>query len=1187
MVLPLASVYVELKFDPTHPSIRAMKTLEVTEEFKRKLLSHNFFNENESKKLNIAIMQANMYNCQTIYRDFMIEQWLNVLLTNKKIFTDEEAESIKTKVNQLKKSILEKSELKETKQYQIQQAYNEFRHFVIVGHPGSGKTTLSKWLVMNMAKQCLGEKSMLSNNSFSTTNKLPILIPIWKYVDQSKENQNQRKRTLLEFIYGNPTFNSSYFQEEERKILSSLIKQALVQGDVLIIFEGLDEVPAHIDRSDLMKEINDLLERGIDYDPKLDKLSYSVFDRKEINSANDAGVGNRFIITSRIEGNYFDQINYYVPRLTIEDMSNDALKSFCNAYMECIKEINVKTGRQMKEYKKDQLYNEITKNKDIFQLAINPQLASVIAAIYNQYDDKLPDKRIDLYEKAIGKMIERLTTVSTVSSTSYISKELGLNSTILWSIMQEIAEYLHNKVEGLGEKILREIIRKSLLESFKQSSKNPDMNIDELISRLVDILKYQAGLLSEFGHNSFRFIHRTFQEYLAAKSIIYFNGVERSEEIICKNIKDKIANPNWRVPLSMTFGILSKSSEYNDLFKNIITRLFNDEQASTNIRFSTSLIPYVIIDSLSDMNFSSKETEREVIQRLLGLLLIDYKNLSGFSKLKEHQELIQSYISKLRKNYENLTLEWFLQMMNDTENIAPCANIVYQLKWYNSKLHEIFLKNLDNDSPLWNWPVDSILRFYSHDIDDESVMTQLKFKSALTINSDILKYIERNMDWLCVIVSLYGGYKNYNTQGTIREYYEIAQFLQLSNNQRAPFTFYYQEVWGRDDPAYSMAVINDNYDRVIASIRLSFYGLQDFRKKYLAIAIETLKKMNEEEEEEDKVKLIAKIKPLIMIYNDLHTNLTDITNNLKSKSNTYLVDGEKLEKENENKKDEHVCNDNVNETNKNKDIPNNNDNETKKNEEVYNGIDKEGNKNQDISDNIDNGIKTTEDTVNNIDNKNEQDDDFLYDFPDETEKFEDSLHNDQYKSEQNEDMSSCPEMEALFMLFAQLSDIKLSIDKTDYLNGLWINLYNDANKQSNTEKILEIALDTELFLTPQVAIIIDELVRNGKENSISILFPYIIKPSNEVLPIVHRWFTDYNNNQIKKLAALLLTEAKYVFESTLNSIIDLLKSDNDQMRDIKIPFTTTLENELYKTWIKIQGLSGKTQYNTTTEASKE
>jgi hypothetical protein len=37
----------------------------------------------------------------------------------------------------------------------------------------------------------------------------------------------------------------------------------------------------------------------------------------------------------------------------------------------------------------------------------------------------------------------------------------------------------------------------------------------------------------------------------------------------------------------------------------------------------------------------------------------------------------------------------------------------------------------------------------------------------------------------------------------------------------------------------------------------------------------------------------------------------------------------------------------------------------------------------------------------------------------------------------------------------------------------------------------------------------------------------------------------------------------------------------------KIPFTTTLENELYKAWIKIQGLSGKTQYSTNAEESKE
>jgi hypothetical protein len=45
------------------------------------------------------------------------------------------------------------------------------------------------------------------------------------------------------------------------------------------------------------------------------------------------------------------------------------------------------------------------------------------------------------------------------------------------------------------------------------------------------------------------------------------------------------------------------------------------------------------------------------------------------------------------------------------------------------------------------------------------------------------------------------------------------------------------------------------------------------------------------------------------------------------------------------------------------------------------------------------------------------------------------------------------------------------------------------------------------------------------------------------------------------------------------------KPVNYYYTDIKIPFTTTLENELYKAWIKIQGLSGKIQYSDTSKSS--
>ena len=214
-------------------------------------------------------------------------------------------------------------------------------------------------------------------------------------------------------------------------------------------------------------------------------------------------------------------------------------------------------------------------------------------------------------------MIDRLINLYISSPTNYLSKDFELNETILWSIMQEIAEYLHSKVEGLSENILKEIIRKCLIDYQKQS-------VDDLISKLVDIFKYQVGLLNEFGHNSFRFIHRTFQEYLAAKSIIYFNGTERTEDMIYEIIKSKIDIPNWRVPLSMTFGILSKLS---GLFNNIVSRLLTDEQISSNTQHSTLLVPFVIIDSLNDMYFSSKDAEYELIRKLSDMLLFDYKNV--------------------------------------------------------------------------------------------------------------------------------------------------------------------------------------------------------------------------------------------------------------------------------------------------------------------------------------------------------------------------------------------------------------------------------------------------------------------------------------------------------------------------------------------------------------------------------
>ncbi|CAF1683194.1 unnamed protein product, partial [Adineta ricciae] len=235
--------------------------------------------------------------------------------------------------------------------------------------------------------------------------------------------------------------------------------------------------------------------------------------------------------------------------------------------------------------------------------------------------------------------------------------------------------------------------------------------------------------------------------------------------------------------------------------------------------------------------------------------------------------------------------------------------------------------------------------------------------------------------------------------------------------------------------------IDDVYDRIIATIRLAFYGTSEFRRTYFRMAIELLKKTNENDK---KLKLMMKLKPLIGIYDDLRTDFDGMVNRLQNKTYFHLI-------------------------------------------------------------------------------------------------------NSHYGRILSIDQSSSY-VQSLFRLFAQLNDAKLLIENDECLTQLWINLSIDVNNETNIEKLLKIALDKELFLTPLAAIVIDELLEQGKEEAISILFPYLIKPSNEVLPIVHRWFRSSTNQAVRNFAAILLVEARHVFESAIDTIVKLLENDNDQIR---------------------------------------
>ncbi|CAF2790867.1 unnamed protein product [Rotaria sp. Silwood2] len=203
---------------------------------------------------------------------------------------------------------------------------------------------------------------------------------------------------------------------------------------------------------------------------------------------------------------------------------------------------------------------------------------------------------------------------------------------------------------------------------------------------------------------------------------------------------------------------------------------------------------------------------------------------------------------------------------------------------------------------------------------------------------------------------------------------------------------------------------------------------------------------------------------------------------------------------------------------------------------------------------------------------------------------------------------------SLMMCESLLSLVSACVQKEDYLYRKIINAPNFNKIQMVT--LLEKALNNHPCFTargnafillaamdqPDHRVIINALNTLLDENVVKKYFAIGV-------PLIHlspSEFVDDLLESLKNESAIKAYEIlKILTELALNEKIDInskskiihyvaneigqLKSKkpvNYYYTDIMIPFTTTLENELYKAWIKIQGLSGKIQYSVNKEESK-
>jgi len=365
-------------------------------------------------------------------------------------------------------------------------------HLVILGSPGSGKTTFINYLVSSIAARQF-DKEDLETTEYSNLGQkhlFPIPVSLREYVKEIERNEEQAD--LIRFAA------KQYENVINTDGLEKIFRSEINACRALLLLDGLDEVP-----------------------PK-----YRIRVKKDIELI-ELCSDSRIIVTCRILS-YQDDRWKLDPKVfgvvTLSPFDDKQINDFLTVFYKEVAKKGYNTVRPVLELENE--IKQLVARPDIHRLATNPLLLTIIALVHTTRGE-LANSRSLLYEDAVEWLLTRWTLKShrTEKSIRKMLEDEDVGSSIneLEEILRKIAFDIHGTTESLAETAS---ITDNVLTSYLREL-HPARNLPKSkfwAMELIEAIKEQAGLLvaTEVRDNSdiYAFPHRTFQEYLAARHIV-------------------------------------------------------------------------------------------------------------------------------------------------------------------------------------------------------------------------------------------------------------------------------------------------------------------------------------------------------------------------------------------------------------------------------------------------------------------------------------------------------------------------------------------------------------------------------------------------------------------------------------------------------------------------------------------
>ncbi len=384
---------------------------------------------------------------------------------------------------------------------------------VIVGDPGSGKTTFLRRVALALSQTLLGDDPAAAKKRLGIKEaRFPILIKVSELTEHMSARRKEfgsagRPTTeespdwLLDFL-GAQSHAYSWDLEAE------FFRKKMAAGQAMILLDGLDEAPG----PEMRRSMSRLFENAV-----------------------SAYGSCRFVVTTRPRA-YTDQAVRLAgfEQADIAPLDAKTMEQSLRRWSQALfPESNESAERYVAE-----LLGALQERPEIRRMATTPVMLTALAVV-NWNERKLPEQRADLYESIITWLAEqRAKRQERVSPARCLDR------------LQDLALAMQQHPEGRKESISRRWAAQAIQHHFRGFRK------DERPARSQEFLEEEendSGIILSRGPD-LTFWHPTFREYLAARAIAG-KPDPRQYQLLLRDAT--LYRPEWREVVLLLAGVLA------------------------------------------------------------------------------------------------------------------------------------------------------------------------------------------------------------------------------------------------------------------------------------------------------------------------------------------------------------------------------------------------------------------------------------------------------------------------------------------------------------------------------------------------------------------------------------------------------------------------------------------------------